>query len=142
MAIIKENNNKICVCTNFTRRTSKTFDTYKDLLNWTKEQIEKESEIKSGDEVKIIDEGKMYTSLDYDFFINLYWDCDEIEDMEQLVKIVRHYQYKPYKPYDGLNGKVICEYDNKYLILILSDNYRFSSEYIVIGKEGVKKINA
>lgn len=134
---------KIWVCTGHDKRKSTSFGTYEELLNWTKEQIEEESKIKIGDDVKIIDEGKMYTSLGTDFFTKVYWSVDESIDEEKMFDIIRYYRYDYTKVYNNIKGTVLAEYDNKYIVKIKAIvNPWYDSEYIVIGKEGVKKVNA
>ena len=140
----KEVNMNICLCTkDDSYRIRKNFESYDDLLKWTKEQIkEEESKINIGDNVKIIDEGEMYTSLGTEFFSNVYWAIDDITE-EQMFDIIRYYKYNPHKIYEGIDtSMVVGEYDDKYVLSIPSNDYWHVSDYIVIGKEGVKKINA
>ena len=135
------NTKDICVCTEHTKKTSHSFDTYEELLKWTQEQIKKES-INIGDNVKIIDEGKMYTSLGTEFFTNVFWANDDITE-EQMFDIIRYYKYNPHKTYEGIDTAIVeGEYDDKYVISIPSGDFWHDSDYIVIGKEGVKKVNA
>lgn len=133
----------ICLCTkDDSYRIRKNFESYEELLKWTQEQIEEQSNIEPGDKVEIIDELKMFAALPDDFFVKMFWYCDEIEDVEQIVEITRFYKYNPMQPYEGIKGMVICEYDNKYLIRIPFIGSSHSHDYIVIGKKGVKKVNA
>lgn len=132
--MIKEN---ICVCLK-NPRTSKKFDTYEELLKWAKKQIE-EGKIEIGDDVKIIDEMQMYTTLGTEFFNNLYWFGNGIQDEEEMFDVIRYYKYDSNKIYNGVVGKIIDEYDGKYVIGINSDNPWHKYVYIVIGKSGVKK---
>lgn len=142
MSNIREYKDKICVCTGNNKRKSETFETYDDLLKWTQEQIKKESKINIGDNVKIIDEGKMYTSLGTDFFSNMYWYIDEITE-EKMFDIIRYYKYNPCKTYEGIDTAIVeGEYDDKYVLSIPSRDFWHVSDYIVINKEGVKKVNA
>lgn len=138
--MLKENKEKICVCTGYNKNKSVSFDTYEELLKWTQEKIE-ESKIEIGDDVKIINEGRLFTSLDSDFFSKAYWSSDINE--EKMFNIIRYYKYDFKTNYNGIKGVVLAEYDNKYIVEIPSiANLWHNSEYIVIGKEGVKKVNA
>ena len=143
MPTLRENKEKICVCTEHIKKSSHSFDTYEELIKWAQEQIKKES-INIGDDVKIIDEGKMCTSLGTEFFTNVFWASDDLIDEEKMFDIIRHYRYDLISiKYNGIKGVVIAEYDNKYIVRINAiANPWYDSEYIVIGKEGVKKVNA
>lgn len=137
------NTKQICVCTGHTKKTSHSFDTYEELLKWTQEKIKEESKIEPGDTVKIIDEGKMYTSLGTDFFTKVYWSVDDSINEEEMFDIIRYYRYNYNNDYENIKGIVLAEYDNKYIVKIKAIvNSWYDSEYIVIGKEGVKKVNA
>ena len=142
--MIEEIKDKICLCVinGYRKKVSKTFDTYEELLKWTQEQIEKESKINIGDDVEIIDEGKMYTSLGTDFFTKVYWSVDDSIDEEKMFDIIRYYRYNHTKVYDNIKGTVLAEYDNKYIVQIKANNLWYDFEYIVVDKKGVKKVNA
>lgn len=132
----------ICLCTKYdSYRIRKNFESYEELLIWTQEQIEVESKINIDDIVEIISEGKMYTTLSTDFFTEVYWASHLSE--EKMFDIIRYYKYDYKNDYNGIKGKVICKYDNKYILEIPAiDNLFHEFYYIVIGKEGVKKVNA
>ena len=134
----------ICLCTkDDSYRIRKNFGSYDELLKWTQEQIKKESKINIGDNVEIIDEGCMYTTLGTDFFTNAYWVADDFLDEEKMFDIIRYYEYKEYKTYNGIRTAIVeAEYDDKYILSIPSDDLWHTDDYIVIGKEGVKKVNA
>lgn len=141
--MIEEIKDKICLCVNngYRKKGSKKFDTYEDLLKWTQEQIE-ESKINIGDNVKIINEGKMYTTLGTIFFTDAYWAVDEITE-GQMFDIIRYYQYNPHRIYEGIDKATVeAEYDGKYILSIPSNVFWHKYDYIVIAKEGVKKVNA
>ena len=149
--MIEEIKDKICLCVinGYRKKVSKTFDTYEELLKWTQEQIEEESKINIGDDVEIIDEDIMYISLGTDFFTKVYWNSGDNIDEEKMFDIIRYYRYNNRKGYNGLIGSVIAEYDGKYIIELPNMSLELpnmslwnDSEYIIIEKKGVKKVNA
>ena len=144
MSNIKENKEKICVCTGHTKRKSKTFDTYEELIIWAREQI------KVGDLVEVKDTGFCFTHASNRELKDFYYQPDV--DVETYIDIINHFNHKSLGYSEGVKSidkkdcyfKVIAEFGNKYVIEAEEGDKYFDyiDGYYIIGKEGVKKLNA
>ena len=143
---VKSNKN-ICVCTN---TYSKEFDTFEELLKWTEKEIEKEiekeSEIKVGNIVKVIDTGKVYTTLSEESFYNLY--LNSVYDIGEILKIVSKLNHEGLGYIEGIyeindsDFKVLAIFSDKsgsveYVLLEPSNKIKYDGYYI-LSKKGVK----
>lgn len=146
MSNIKEYKEKICLCTGHNKIKSITFDTYDELLKWTMEQM---TQIKVGDLVEVKNTGCCYTKASNSELKNFY--LSNI-DIDTYIDIVNNFNHKSLGYSEGVKSidkndcyfKVIAEFSNKYVIEAEEGEKYFDylDGYYIIGKEGVKKINA